>query len=367
MASLAPRLAMLGPAAASRSGMAGVVDAYRSHGLFKLWPIDYFETHADGGFARNARLTLAALRRFACLVATQRQLLVHLHSAPDRGFARDALFMALAVAARRPVILQLHGTGFRRLHDAAGRFGRAFIRLLLEQAACVVVPSEAQRLWVRGVSRRARVAVVPQPAAPVEPAGEAGRANLVLFLGRLEPAKGLFDLIEAVAGLRSALPDVRLVCAGEGDRDAVLRHAKRVGIADALRFTAWVGPSGKRALLESAAVFALPSYEEALPLGVLEAMAAGVPVVTTPLGGVAEILVDGVSGFLHAPGDTATLERLLRKLLLDRKLAARVGAAARESVRLRCAPQRALARLGDLYSELGLAAFADAPEHRPAL
>jgi glycosyltransferase involved in cell wall biosynthesis len=241
------------------------------------------------------------------------------------------------------------------------------IRLALEQAACVVVPCEAQRAWVRGVSRSARVALVPMPVAPIEPADEAGRANLVLFLGRLEPAKGLFDLIEALAALRPAVPDVRLVCAGEGDRAAVLRHAERAGVADALRFTAWVGPSGKRALLESAAVFALPSYEEAMPLGLLEAMAAGVPVVATPLGGVAEIVVDGVSGFLHAPGDTATLQRLLRKLLLDRKLAGRVGAAARESVRLRCAPPRALARLGELYSELGLAAFADSPQHRPAL
>lgn len=367
MAPVKPRLAMLGPAAASRSGVAGVVDAYRTHGLLQRWPVDYLPTHADGGLAGDAALTLAALRRLGGLLLTERQLLVHLHSAPDRGFARDAIFTALALAARRPVILQLHGTGFRGLHDAAGRIGRALIRILLEQVACVVVPSEAQRAWVRGVSRRARVALVPMPVAPIEPAADEERANLVLFLGRLEPAKGLFDLVEAVAALRPAVPDVRLVCAGEGDRDAVLRHAKRAGVADAVRFTAWVGPSGKRALLESAAVFALPSYEEAMPLGVLEAMAAGVPVVATPLGGVAEMVVDGVSGFLHAPGDTATLQRLLRKLLLDRKLAGRVGAAARESVRLRCAPQRALARLGELYSELGLAAFAESPEHHPAL
>jgi glycosyltransferase involved in cell wall biosynthesis len=173
--------------------------------------------------------------------------------------------------------------------------------------------------------------------------------------------------MEAVAALRPAVPDVRLVCAGEGERDAALRHAERLGIADAVRFTAWVGPSGKRALLETASVLALPSYEEAMPLGLLEAMAAGVPVVATPVGGIPEILVDGASGFLVAPGDTATLQRLLRKLLLDRQLAARLGAAARESVRLRCAPQRTLASLGQLYSELGLAAFAEAPEQRPAL
>src|SRR5205823_160349 len=82
-----------------------------------------------------------------------------------------------------------------------------------------------------------------------------------------------------------------------------------LGIADAVKFTGWVGPSGKRALLESAAVFALPSYDEALPLSLLEAMSAGVPAVVSPVGGIPEVVVDGVSGLLVAPGDVATLER----------------------------------------------------------
>jgi glycosyltransferase involved in cell wall biosynthesis len=358
---------MLGPASGTRSGMAGLVDTYRAHGLFSRWPVEYLATHGDGGAWHSATLALSALRRFTALLATERQLLVHLHSAPERGLWRDALFMSLALAARRPLILQLHGTGLERLHEAAGRAGRALIRLMLEHAACVLVPCEAQRTWIRGVARHARVVLVRAPIACSEPAADAGRPNLVLFLGRLQPEKGLFDLMEAVAALRPAVPDVRLVCAGEGERDAALRHAERLGIADAVRFTAWVGPSGKRALLETASVLALPSYEEAMPLGLLEAMAAGVPVVATPVGGIPEILVDGASGFLVAPGDTATLQRLLRKLLLDRQLAARLGAAARESVRLRCAPQRTLASLGQLYSELGLAAFAEAPEQRPAL
>jgi glycosyltransferase involved in cell wall biosynthesis len=179
-----------------------------------------------------------------------------------------------------------------------------------------------------------------------------------------------------VSAVRPAVPDVRLVCAGEGDRSAVARYAERLGIADAVKFTGWVGPSGKRALLESAAVFALPSYDEALPMSLLEAMAAGVPVIVSPVGGVPEVVVDGVSGFFAAPGDIATLQRLLAKLLLDRRLSARIGAAARESVRLRCSPERALARLEALYAGLGLPAFAEAPAplrqadaraHKPAL
>src|SRR5437762_12325946 len=108
---------------------------------------------------------------------------------------------------------------------------------------------------------------------------------------------------DAVAGLRAAVPDVRLVCAGGGDRIGVARYAERLGIADAVKFTGWVGPSGKRALLEHAAVFALPSSDEALPVSLIEAMSAGVPVVASPVGGIPEVVADNASGFLVAPGD----------------------------------------------------------------
>jgi glycosyltransferase involved in cell wall biosynthesis len=155
------------------------------------------------------------------------------------------------------------------------------------------------------------------------------------------------------------VPDVRLVCAGRGERVAVARYAERLGVADAVRFTGQVGPSGKRALLEAAAVFALPSHDEAMPVSLLEAMSAGVPCIASPVGGIPEALVDGVSGYLVAPGDAATLERLLRRLLLDRALAARIGAAGRESARLRFAPERALPRLEELYARLGLSAFGE--------
>lgn len=350
---------MLGPDPQTHGAIASVVGTYRTHGLFRRWSIDYLATHSERGLRRNAKLASSALRRFALLLLQERGLVVHLHASAQHGFWREALFMMLALAARRPVILHLHGAGFDGLHDAAGPLGRRILRLLLERAACVVVACESMRAWVAGVSRGAQPICLPTPLAPAAPAQEGRRPSLVLFMSSLAPANGIFDLLEAIAAVRSVVPDVRLVCAGEGDRAAVLQHAERLGIADAVKLTGWVGPSGKRALLENAAVFALPAYDAALPLSVLEAMAAGVPVIAAPLGGIPEVIADGVTGLLAAPGDVATLQRHLRKLLMDRKLAARIGGAARESVARRCAPERALGKLGALYATLGLQARGD--------
>jgi glycosyltransferase involved in cell wall biosynthesis len=348
------RLLMLGAAPETRGSIAAVVESYRAHGLFKRWEIEYLATHGDGGPARNAALALGALRRFAQALAWRGRSPVHLHVCARGHLVRDAAFVSAALAARCPLLVHLHGGGFERSAS------EAVLRRLLEQAACVIVPCESLRSWARRVARRAHVVCVPSPVGG-EPAPPGSRSRLVLFLGRMEPAKGIFELLDAIAALRPAVPDVRLVCAGDGNRIAVASYAETLGIADAVKFTGWVGPSGKRALFEAAAAFALPSYEEALPFGLLEAMAAGVPPVASAIGGIPEVVVDGVSGFLVAPGDRASLERALRRLLIDTPLAERIGAAARETARLRFAPERALPALEEIYAALGVAALGAAP------
>ena len=346
-------IAMLGVAPETRSGIAALVESYRANGLFKRWPIRYIATSCDGTLAQKALLAAKAVRDFGALLVEKRHVVAHVHATAGAGLWRDELFMGAALAAGSPLIVHLHGNGFDRS-----------VRWLLERAAAVCVPCDAMRVWVRSVARRADVLVAPPPVAISVP--DVARPNLILFLGHLEAEKGVYDLLDAVARVRAAVPDLRLVCAGDGDRIGVAHYAERLGIADAVKFTGWVGPSGKRALLEHAAVFALPSYEEALPVSLIEAMSAGVPVVASPVGGIPEVVAEGASGFLVAPGDKGALERSLRRLLLDRTLAARMGAAARETAKARFSPERALPVLESLYESLGVGSLpARAPRAQP--
>jgi glycosyltransferase involved in cell wall biosynthesis len=360
------KLVMLGAAPETRGSISAAVETYRADGLFKRWPVEYLPTASAGGLKDNFALAWRAVRRYGELLGRHRNAVAHVHFAQREAFWRQAAFAGVAFALNRPVIVQLHGGGYERFHDACSTPARAAIRSLFERAACVIVPCESLHAWARRVARDARVVCVPPPVlVPAASAALARRPNVVLFLGRLERSKGILDLLEAIAAVRAAVPDLRLVCAGGGDRAAVEAYAGRLHIRDAVKFVGWVGPSGKRALLESAAVFALPSYDEGMPASLLEAMAAGVPVVASAVGGIPDAVADGASGFLVPPGDTAALARHLRKLLLDRALGARVGAAARETVRARYAAEHVLPQLEEIYRVVGGSAGAGRPSPVP--
>lgn len=353
------KLIMLGATPGAPGAIAATVEAWRAQGLLERWPSEHLAVHGESASTRKA------LQELAMLLARERRALLHLH-ASGSDFWRASAFMAAAAAARSPVILQLHGSDFAGAYERAGTTLRMVMRMAFEHASRVIAPSERLARWVTSECRSARVVHVPPPvpqAAIGAPLHE--RPRLVLFLGRLEARRGTFELAEAVAALRGEVPGLRLVYAGEGERTELAHHAQRLGIADAVKFTGWVGPSGKRALLEGAAVLAAPSYADGLPMGVLEAMAAGVPVVTSAVGGVLEALSDGVSGLLTAPGDTATLTRQLRRLLLEPQTAARIGAAARETARLRYSPERSAARLEEVYAEIGLTTLVTAAPREP--
>jgi glycosyltransferase involved in cell wall biosynthesis len=349
------RLVMLGTAFETRGGIAAVLNAYRAQGLFERWTIDYVATHCDGGTVRKLLTAAKALLRLVFLLAKHRRVVMHVHCASHASFWRKSLFMAIGLAAKRPIIFQLHGGGFAQFYETGcGALRRRIIRFFLERSTCVIVLSERWRAWINRAAENARVVCVPNPVTVLAPRPASRRENIVLYLGRLERRKGIFDLLDAVCALRSPIPDIRLVCAGDGDIDSVARYARRLGIGGAVGLTGWIGTAEKRSVMNRAALLALPSYAEGLPMSLLEAMAAGLPVVATDVGGIPDVVTDGVNGFLHRPGDTATLERLLRRLMHDPQLRTRLGAAARETVRLRFSPDRVCAQLDGIYAGLGL-------------
>jgi glycosyltransferase involved in cell wall biosynthesis len=346
---------MLGTAPQTRGGISAVIAAWRAAGLFERWPIEYVATHCDGGAGQKLLAAARGLRRFAGILLAQRRVLVHVHCASRASFWRKCVFMAIAHAARCPVVLHLHGGGFARFYEQeCGLLGRRAVRHFLGRAACVIALSEHWRAWLAQAGANPNIVCIPNPVRAEAASAPRARRNAILFLGRIADAKGVPELLKAFSVLRMSAPDALLVCAGAGDIERAARQAEALGIEDAVRFPGWLGEDQKRAWLRRAGVFVLPSHAEGLPMSLLEAMAAGVPAVASAVGGIPDVVKHGVNGLLVAPGDSVDLLRALRRLLRDAPLAAALGAAGRETVRARFAPEQVLARLGEVYAALGV-------------
>ena len=201
-----------------------------------------------------------------------------------------------------------------------------------------------------------RVRVVPNATGGValasdgEPAAEA--RGHVLFVGRLRLRKGVEVLLAALARLREGHPEARLLIAGDGEhRRALERTAARLEVEDAVTFLGRCDAARVRALLAGAGALAVPSIYEGMPLVVLEAMEAGVPVVASRVSGIPEVVVDGETGWLVPPEDPAALAAALGEALSDPAEARRRGEAGRrrldETFRPRHAAAAWLAAIGE--------------------
>ena len=351
-----PRVLMIGTEPGGRGGVASVVEVLRQGGLFERESVRYLSSHREGSRAAKAGAAVNALWRTTLACLTNRPAVVHAHAASRASFLRKSLLLLIARASGCRTIFHLHGAEFDLFAGAeSGPMLRWWIRRTLERSSVVIALSDSWAGFLRGFAPAARIVVVPN-SVPLPPESGIDRGfeqpGRILFLGRVDAGKGVFELLEAVASLAPACPELHLVIGGVGQLNQVRRRADELGIGERIGLPGWLDAAGKARELARAQIFCLPSHAEGLPMALLEAMAAAKAVVSTRVGGIPEAVADNANGLLVAPGDAGALAKALGALLNDAALRARLGDAARATVRERFSTEAALGQLSALYREL---------------
>lgn len=359
------RIVMIGTAYEGRGGVASLINVYLTHGLFRRWPVTFIHSHVMGSYADKLRAYAVGMCRFIRMLLAGEVALLHLHVSSGPSFWRKSSFALLAFAFRVPVIAHSHSGAFIEFyHERCGPLRRRSVRFVLERSARVIALSHGWREKLRLIAPQARFVCVPNPVFGSSGKPRQLQGRTILFMGKLCREKGVFDLLDALALLRARLPGIRLVLAGHGEMDAARAHAEALRLLDVVVLPGWVSGSAKDELMRQGTVLALPSYIECMPMILLEAMSAGIPCVATTVGGIPDILTDGVEGCLVAPGDVPALAAALEHLLIDEELYARMSAAGLARFRTEFAAEVVMPRLERLYAELGLT---PSPELRAAV
>ncbi|QEM48176.1 glycosyltransferase family 4 protein [Mycolicibacterium grossiae] len=265
----------------------------------------------------------------------RRHDLVHVHLGEDLAIV--PLGLAAARRAGIPMVLTVHSSQRRTLRISGVRSAALkVVGSVVEDAGerradriLVLTDRLRDQLAADGIDPE-RIRVVPSgvnptlfdDASPIAPHG----GQCLLFVGRLHPQKGVDTLIRAMADL----PTAQLAIAGDGpDRAQLERLAERLGVADRIRFLGFVAHDDVPALMRRGDVFVMPSRYEELGTAIIEAMACGLPVVASRVGGIPNLVADGDTGLLTPPGDAPALAAALRRVLTEPGLAGKLGAEAR--------------------------------------
>lgn len=376
------RVALVGPYPRDTSRLAGGVEASfvnLVNGLASTPGIEphvvTFADHRVGrGYVEEGHVAvsyLPATRRFGNLTlrASERRALSETLSEirPDVVHAQDALrhgYVSLRAKQPAPVVVSVHGIVREEVKFARSRFDRARIaiagvsmeRYCVRRAEYLVAPTRYAEQYF-GSEIRGRIWDIGNPISEqffeIEPAPEVGR---ILFTGALIPRKRVLDLVEAMPTLLEAVPPATLRLTGGASNPAyeevVRGRVSALGLDDHVVF---VGALGFDQLIDEyrrASVLALASGEETSPMVIGEAMAAGVPVVATRVGGVAHLVDDGVTGSLVEVGDVPVLGASLARFLAAPAEASAFGKAGRAKAERSYRIASVAGRVADVYAQI---------------
>jgi glycosyltransferase involved in cell wall biosynthesis len=298
--------------------------------------IDCIATLRDGSTFYKIFVFMQAIGALLWKLLTQEVDLVYIHVA-ERGSAfRQAVTSTIAWLFRKPVVMHSHSADFHVFYANLLPIVQSGLRWTFTRSTKFIVLSHSwKKYYVENLGfQPEQVIVLPNPVKfPAEiPVRINSNQVMFVFLGKIGDRKGAFDLIHAF----SALPlkhHPRLIMAGDGEGVKARDLVAKLQLNQYITILDWVDENKRNELLKNANAFVLPSYNEGLPMALLEAMSWGLPTISTPVGGIPELVFPNQNGLLIDPGDIPQLSAAMNSLIDDEALRISLGNAARETVR----------------------------------
>jgi glycosyltransferase involved in cell wall biosynthesis len=328
---------MISPDIAVKGGISSVVKGLVSTELSRKYRILLVSSHVDGSKFRKLIQAVVGLVKTAYYLTFDKIDIVHIHGSDPTSSKRKYIYFKLVSLCRCKTIYHFHGnllfTAFSELSSSWKRY----FKQLFEHSDIVISLSEYAKKKIIEFAPSANIVVVPNsialPNLGKELKNEGKTTGIQLsFLGHIKEQKGIFDLLKVVRKLIDERLDVRLSIGGYGELDRLMREIAALGLKDRVEYLGWISEEKRDSLLRKTDILVLPSYGEGMPMTILEAMSHAVPVVSTPVGGTPELVVDGETGYLVKPGDLENLYNKISELISDKEKRKQFGYRGRQII-----------------------------------
>jgi len=320
------KVMLLGTSPHSMGGVATYIRNILESPLSQTYGVTFFPVGSqsihESLAKRIFRISSSALR-LTIKIVRENPTIVHINPSLDRkAIWRDSIYVLLSKALGKKVVVQIHG---QRINDV-DKASQALVRSIFNMADRILVLSRIQRKGLERIIKSERIELVPNMVDTSQflvPNLQRENDQLkVLFVARLLEEKGAIDLLRAIPIIVKKIPGAVFTFAGSGeDENKMKKMLEELGIKKYAKFVGHIRGEELVRLYMGSDVFVFPTYyKEGFPFVILEAMAAGLPIITCPEGAIPEIIEDGTNGFLVPPKRPDIIAERTVTLATDRNL-----------------------------------------------
>ena len=353
-------------------GISSVMQTIMDSPLAKEYSFEVFErSNIPQSCTNYYSRTVFRIKRFIQFFKQLRQKhydFVHIHTPFSASFPGTIIFMLIARFAGAKILLHIHGTDWDSCYVGRSEFTKFVFKIGFRIPQQIIVLYETWRINIKKLVPKEKVHAIancledtqpPSPSLVEQIRPELGIGNnhfLVLTVGFVGPRKGYLDILDAVPEIVKTDESVRFVFVGgeerPGENYPVLSRIENQNLN---RWVLAVGEAHRSKIplyLAAADVFVLPSREEGMPIAILEAMRAGIPIITTTVGGIPEMIEDGYSGILIEPENPSKIAEALKSLLKNKELRQRLAQGARTVFEKKFETHVCINKLASIYNSM---------------
>ena len=313
--------------------------------------------------SEDIRLTFLSfpflLLRFCYLLLLPKRYvkIVHIHGASQGSFYRKYLFFLLAkYVFRKKVVYHIHGAMYHLFYEGASPFVQKRIQHFINTTDCLIVLSDWWREYFESTFQPRMIRIIPNIVRATNDHAIARQSSApvkFLFLGRIGERKGVYDLLEVLQRNSESLAGrYMLDLGGDGETKKLQALIRQYHLEEQVNFLGFVTGDHKEELLRAADVYILPSYNEGLPISILEAMSFGLPIISTKVGGIPEVVHHHQNGLLIDAGDQPAIYEAINFFINDPEKVSQYGKQSYEIVSKDYFPEPVMKALASVYQDL---------------
>lgn len=318
------KVLMIGNDPSVKGGITSVISQLMEHDWYNDGiEMEFIPTYIEASSTKKILFFAKAYQKIKRTFKCSRPDVVHIHMSYKGSFTRKYEIHKLCLKNGIPDIIHLHGSEFQKWYDASGSKQKAKIRQLLRECSIIIVLGSEWNKIIKEIEPSANTLVVSN-MVPIREKNVLWKIPFkVLFMGVFIKRKGIADLFYAVRLLKeqNKLSDIQFVIAGSGTEESNLKAlAKELKIEYHVSFIGWTEGDEKERVYSECQILVLPSYNEGLPMTILEAMSYGMPILATNVGDISSAVHAGENGYLFEPGDIQSLADGIYKMASQKEV-----------------------------------------------